>query len=189
VRVKELPPHPLREQVAVGQYQMREKLEKGSVETGQSINYSFDVMGIGNISAINEPIIPEDDNFDFYAPNTRQNVNRANGRISGSKSFNYYGIPNEPGQYQLGDYFSWVFFNPQTQQYDTLRSELALTVTGESRKNEYILSNDVGAFYDRINTEDNSLRSTTGMKWFRWVMNVFVVLVLAFTAWMVLRKG
>lgn len=189
VRVKELPPHPLREQVAVGQYQLREKLDKGTVETGQSINYSFDVIGIGNISAINEPTIPEDDNFDFYAPNTRQNINRGNGRISGSKSFNYYGIPNEPGNYALSDYFSWVYFNPQTQRYDTLRSELTLTVTGESRKNEYILSNDVGAFYDRINTEDNTLRSTAGMKWFRWVMNAFVVLVLALTVWMVFRKG
>ncbi len=189
VKVKELPPHPLRESVAVGQYQLREKLDKNNLETGQSFNYAFDVVGVGNISAINEPIIPDDDNFDFYAPNTRQNVNRGNGRISGSKSFNYYGIPNEPGTYALGDYFNWVFFNPQSQKYDTLRSEQTVTVTGESRKNEYILSNDVGAFYDRINTEDNTLRSTTAMRWFRWVMNAFVVLVLALTAYMVFKRG
>jgi hypothetical protein len=188
VKVKELPAHPLRESVSVGQYQLREKLDKASIETGQSLSYSFDVVGVGNISAISEPVMQEDDNFDFYAPNTRQSVNRANSRIAGSKSFNYYGIPNEPGDYKLGDYFSWIFFNPQTAKYDTLRSELMLNVTGESRKNEYILSNDVGSFYDRINNEDNTLHSSDGMSWFKWLINVFIVLVLAATAWIIFKK-
>jgi hypothetical protein len=188
VKVKELPPHPLRESVSVGQYQLRERLDKATLETGQSINYSFDVVGTGNISAINEPVLPEDDNFDFYAPNTRQSVNRANARISGNKSFNYYGIPNEPGTYNLGDYFSWVFFNPQTAKYDTLKSELTLNITGESRKNEYILSNDVGSFYDRINNEDNTLRSADGMSWFKWLVNGFIVLILAATAFIIFKK-
>ena len=188
VKVKELPPHPLRESVSVGQYQLREKLDKETLETGQSLNYSFDVVGIGNISAITEPVVPEDDNFDFYAPNTRQSVNRGNSRISGSKSFNFYGIPNEPGEYNLGDYFSWVFFNPQTAKYDTLRSELTLNVTGESRKNEYILSNDVGSFYDRINNEDNSLKSLDELNWLGWLINGFIVIVLVVTAWVIFKK-
>lgn len=188
VKVRELPPHPLRESVSVGQYQLREKLDKESLETGQSLNYSFDVVGVGNVSAITEPMIPEDDNFDFYAPNTRQSVNRANARISGNKSFNYYGIPNEPGEYKLGDYFSWVFFDPQTAKYDTLRSELTLNVTGESRKNEYILSNDVGSFYDRINNEDNTLTSMDGMNWFKWLINGFIVMILGVTAWVIFKK-
>ena len=33
-----------------------------------------------------------------------------------------------------------------------------LKVTGESRKNEQILSNDLGPFYDIVDIEDNTLR-------------------------------
>lgn len=187
VKVRELPPHPLKESVAVGQYRLREEADKTELETGQSFNYSFDVVGYGNISAINEPTPPDGD-FDFYAPNTRQNINRGNGRVSGSKSFNYYGIPNEPGEYNLSDYFNWVFFNTGTDSYDTLRSEIVVNVGGESRKNEYILSSDVGSFYDRINKEDNTLRSLDGSAWFRWVMNGLIVLILAATIFVVVRK-
>ncbi len=188
VKVKDLPAHPLKEKVSVGQYRLQEKASKRELETGQSFNYSFDVVGTGNISAINEPELPKEGDFDLYSPNTRQSVNRANGRVSGSKSFNYYGIPNEPGAYNLGDYFSWVFFDPSAEKYDTLRSELMVNVTGESRKNEYILSNDVGTFYDRINMEDNTLRSIAGVAWFRWLMNGLIVLILGATILVLFKK-
>ncbi len=187
VRVRELPPHPLKESVAVGQYRLREDADPRELETGQSLNYSFDIIGAGNVSAINAPVPPEGD-FDFYAPNTRQNVNRGNGRVTGSKSFSYYGIPNEPGEYNLGDYFKWIFFNTSTDQYDTLRSEIVVNVTGESRKNEYILSSDVGSFYDRINSEDNTVRSLNGRGWFRWLINGLIGLVLVATVLVIFKK-
>ena len=187
VRVKELPPHPLKESVAVGQYRLREEAEETELETGQSFSYSFDVVGTGNISSINAPVPPDGD-FDFYAPNTRQNVNRGNGRVTGSKSFNYYGIPNEPGEYDLGEYFQWIFFNPNANEYDTLRSDIIVNVTGESRKNEYILSSDVGSFYDRINSEDNSMRSLDGVGWFRWLMNGLIAVVLLATILVLFKK-
>lgn len=187
VRVKDLPAHPLKESVAVGQYYLREEADKKELETGQSFNYSFDVVGYGNISAISEPV-PTEGDFDFYAPNTRQNINRGNGWVSGSKSFNYYGIPNEPGEYNLGDYFSWIYFNPSTKKYDTLQSEWVLNVTGDSRKNEYILSSDVGSFYDRINREDNNVRSLNGGLWFKWLMNILIVVVLVGTMVIVFKK-
>ena len=187
VKVKELPPHPLKESVSVGQYRLREKADKNELETGQSFNYSFDVVGYGNISSISEPV-PTEGSFDFYAPNTRQNVNRGNGRVSGSKSFQYYGIPNEPGEYDFGDYFNWIFFNPSTDSYDTLRSEIVVNVTGESRKNEYILSSDVGSFYDRINSEDNSFRSLRDNGIIRWILNVLVVLILLGTGLILVKR-
>ncbi|MEM7297577.1 MAG: BatD family protein, partial [Bacteroidota bacterium] len=146
VKVKELPPHPLKDVVAVGNYRLEEMLSEEGIETGQSFNYGFDIKGEGNISAIEAPVPPEGEVFDFYAPNVKQNVNRAQGRVRGTKGYDFYGIPNEPGKYNLGDYFSWTFFNPTTEKYDTLKSELILNVTGESRKNLSIASNDLGDF-------------------------------------------
>ncbi|MCP4458459.1 MAG: protein BatD, partial [Cytophagales bacterium] len=172
----------------VGNYSLRENAETTNLQTGQSFSYSFDVIGTGNISAIAEPKVPEEGDFDFYAPNTKQSVNRSNGRISGSKSFNYYGIPNEPGEYKLGDYFNWVFFNTRTDRYDTLKSELIVNVTGESRKNEYILSNDVGEFYNRITDENNDLQSLDKNRIIKRIANVFIVLMFGLTVFVVFRK-
>ena len=189
VKVKNLPQHPLMESVSVGDFRLREDAETAELETGQSFNYAFDVIGIGNISAIPEPGLLEDDNFDFYSPNTQQNVNRSNGQISGGKSFNYYGIPNEPGEYDLGEYFNWIFFNTRTDSYDTLRSEVIVNVNGESRKNEYILSNDVGEFYDRINDENNELKPLDRNRVIRPIANGLAVVIFGLTAFVIFRKA
>ncbi len=80
VRVKELPPHPLQNSVAVGNYQLDEDLASKELKTGQSIGYSFNITGEGNISSIERPAIPKDGKFDFYEPTVQQNIRRENGR-------------------------------------------------------------------------------------------------------------
>ncbi|MEQ9403279.1 MAG: BatD family protein [Cyclobacteriaceae bacterium] len=188
VKVTDLPPHPLKESVAVGNYQLTEEISTEDLETGQSFNYEFVVSGEGNISAIEAPLPQSDENFDFYAPNVQQNVSKSNSRVRGTKSYNFYAIPNEPGEYQMSDYFTWIFFNPTTEAYDTLSSELVLSVKGESRKNQYIASNDLGDFYDKISTAENDLTSLSGNSWITWVVNIFVILTMGLTLYIVFRK-
>lgn len=158
IRVKPLPEHPMKELVSVGNYRLEENLNGKNLETGNSFDYTFKIQGQGNIAGINDLQAPQDQNFDFYSPSISQNIRRANNRVGGSKSFNFYAIPKEPGQYDLGEYFSWVFFNPQTGKYDTLQSDIKIEVTGESQKNSYILSNDMGTFYDLIEYQNNKLK-------------------------------
>ena len=188
IQVKELPPHPLKEQVAVGNYRLDEKISTTELETGQSFNYNFNIVGEGNISAIEPPSTGDGDEFDFYAPNVTQQINRANGKVRGVKSYDFYAIPNEPGEYQVSDYFSWIYFNPSTDSYDTLVSDYRLKVTGESRKNLAIASNDMGDFYDQIANADNELRSVNGNDWVIIIVNIFIALTLGFTAWLLFKK-
>ena len=123
VVVKELPPHPMRDVVSVGEYQLDERIRSTDLETGQSAGYNFNVFGDGNISAIKKPTAQSDDRFEFYEPNVRQDITRQNNRVPGTKSFSYFMIPKEPGEYRLGDYFQWVYFNPKLVKYDTLKSK------------------------------------------------------------------
>ncbi|GHM99880.1 hypothetical protein WSM22_13700 [Cytophagales bacterium WSM2-2] len=188
VRVKELPPHPLRDAVAVGKYKLDERINRNQLETGQSVSYDYNIYGEGNIAGIAKPNLPPNTSFDFYEPNVKQSINRDAGRITGTKSFSYFMIPKEPGNYKLGDYFSWVYFNLETRKYDTLKSKLEVSVTGESFKNQSIGSNDLGSFYDRIDATDNSLRSFSDDRWMKWSINIFVVLLLGATVYVVLKK-
>ncbi|WP_421763516.1 BatD family protein [Ekhidna sp.] len=188
VKVKDLPAHPLKDQVAVGSYRLDEEISTESLATGQSFNYSFNIIGEGNISAIEAPSPKADDSFDFYAPNVTQRVNRAAGKVTGVKSYDFYAIPNEPGDYRLSDFFSWVYFDPSSDSYDTLKSSYSLNVTGESRKNLAIASNDLGDFYDQIATADNELQPIDGNDWVTIIVNIFIALTLGLTAYLLFKK-
>jgi hypothetical protein len=188
VRVKDLPPHPLKDAVAVGDYKLNESVSSQELATGKSFTYEFNVYGEGNISSINAPQKPDVETFDFYDPDVQQNINRKNTRITGSKSFSYYGIPNEPGEYAFEDYFNWIFFNPRINAYDTLKARAVVNVTGESRQNETILASDMGSFYDRIEFENNRLQGYHGVEWTKIFANILILVMLAGSAYIVLKK-
>jgi hypothetical protein len=174
--------------VPVGKYRLQEEISSTELNTGDSFNYSFIVAGEGNISAINKPQVAQSKAFDFYDPNVKQSVNRNNGKVRGTKTFNYFGIPNEPGGYKLSDYFQMVFFNPEEAKYDTLKSRVELVVKGESRRNEYISSSDLGSFYDRIGLEENTLVKLSSAGSSRIFANVFILIMLALTAALYVKR-
>jgi hypothetical protein len=188
ITVKELPPHPLKNSVAVGDYKLDERIRSKELETGRSAAYNFNIYGEGNISAVAKPNVKSDEIFEFYEPNVRQNITRQNNRVAGTKSYDYFMIPKEPGKYKLGDYFQWVFFNPREKKYDTLRSQLTLNVTGESKKNEAIQASDVGNFYDKIELADNKLIAIKNDHWQSWAFNSFILVMLAASAYLALKK-
>jgi len=188
IAVKDLPPHPLKQSVAVGRYRLQEEISKTELNTGESFNYSFIVAGEGNISSINKPEVAKSKSFDFYDPNVKQNVNRSNGKVRGTKTFSYYGIPNEPGIYDMADFIRIVYFDTETARYDTLKSRVKVVVKGESRKNEYISSSDLGSFYDRIDIEENNLTKLSGTGTSRIFANVFILAMLAFTVVLYVKR-
>ena len=188
VVVKELPEHPLKDVVSVGNYKLSEMMPSTDVETGKSVSYVFNIYGEGNISAIQKPVVSNDANFEFYEPNVRMDIKRENARVTGTKSFNYFMIPKEPGRFPLKKYFQWVFFNPEESKYDTLRSNLTVYATGESTKNEVIQANDDGSFYDKIQTADNGLTLIRDHSWQQTTFGIFIFLVLASSAYLVFRK-
>lgn len=188
VVVKPLPPHPLKDQVPVGDYRLEENISETTLETGNSFNYTFKVAGEGNISAIDKPTIRQNEQLQIYAPNVEQNISRRNNMVKGSKAFSYYVVPSEPGDYKLSDYFNLVFFNTATEQYDTLASDISVHVEGKSLKNVSISSQDVGSFYDDLTSTDNQLKSRDDSRWLQLAANVLILFMLLITIVLVFRK-
>ena len=189
IAVRQLPPHPFRDAVPVGVYRLQEKLQGGNqLSTGQSFQYDFNIYGKGSIASIEKPEIKSTGKFDFYTPNITQKINRKNGTVSGVKSFSYYGIPNEPGTYAFDKFFQWIFFNPDKEQYDTLKSEYVVNVSGESRKNESILATDLGPFYERTESSSNTLTSMVASENHKIIANILILLVVVTTAVIIFKK-
>ena len=108
--------------------------------------------------------------------------------MRGSKSFNYYAIPNEPGEFDLGEYISLIYFDPYDEKYDTLKSNIVVVATGESKKDVSISSNDLGSFYNIIDIENNNLDSINREGIFTLVANIFIVVMLGATIFFIFRR-
>jgi hypothetical protein len=88
----------------------------------------------------------------------------------------------------MGDYFSWVYFNPKTAKYDTLKSEVKFEVTGESKKNISISSVDLGSFYDSIEDKSNNLESLTEDKTMQVLANILILAMFAGAGFIYFKK-
>lgn len=175
IGVKPLPPHPLRNEVSVGDYALRENFEEAEVATGEGVTYSFGIVGEGNINSIQPPRRIADQKLNAFDPNERQEINRGRGKVTGSKEYNYYLTINEAGRIELGDYFEWVFFDPSLEKYDTLRPKAVLNVVGESKVNQAISSSRLGGIYDLIDVEDNRLINQRNKHYFSALINVLLL--------------
>ena len=91
-------------------------------------------------------------------------------------------------KYHLEDYISLVYFNPDDEKYDTLKSSFIVNVIGESKKNVSISSNDLGSFYNIIDIENNTLKSINNAGIVKLIANIFIVVMLGLTLFFILRK-
>jgi len=88
----------------------------------------------------------------------------------------------------LGNYISLVYFDPYEEKYDTLISDIKVEVTGESKKNVSISSNDLGSFYNTIEIENNKLENINKEGIVKLIANIFIVLMLGLTLFFIIKK-
>ena len=188
VSIKNLPPHPLQENISVGKYRMKEKIDLKTISTGESLNYDFEIFGEGNISAINEPKI-EISTIDFYPPNSQQNIQREKGKVFGSKKFNYYAVPSEPGNYDLSNKIQWIYFDPYKKKYDTLKSSINLNVKGESKTIKSLIDKKENDILDLLNYNDNQLENIKKQEDITQILNIITLtLFIVFSFFLIYRK-
>ncbi len=188
VKVKELPPHPLRDMVPVGQYVLRENLSKKSVAVNNSFKYQFRLEGEGNLAAIMPPVPAAIPGLEFFPPDLRQDVTRQAGHVIGSKILTYAAMAREPGKYDLGDAFEFIYFNTATATYDTLRATLNVQVTGARDADAQILSRDLGPFYKIIENEDATLVSLYQVDEIKRYTNIILLVLLALSGFIFLKR-
>jgi hypothetical protein len=183
IRIKELPPHPLKDRVAVGVFNLIEDYYNFKTQTGQNTKYYFRISGEGNLSAFSEPILNMPKGLEFYPPTLQQYIIRGHGNISGTVSFEYNVLPKQPGKYYFEDYFQWIYFNPQKIKYDTLKPKTTWEVIGINWQDKAI-SNAEKNFYMRINQENNYFLSDSFRNY--WQMTIQILLGVTFVLILIL---
>jgi hypothetical protein len=162
IKVKPLPPHPMRGNVSVGTFTLVDKPGRKQVALNQGLGLDVSISGEGNISYVPEPQVVKSALLDVYPPNTQQTIQRANGKVSGEKVFSYLLVPRERGDFNLRNTFFWVFFNTKTGQYDTLRPQSTINVLeGKSAGTAGTSAKAQDSFYSWIEKADPSLQNLT----------------------------
>ncbi len=188
ITVKPLPPHPLKNEVSVGVFQLRENVSTLEVETGQGFDYNFGINGVGNINSVSAPKRMPGANLNTFDPNVRQQINRGYGRVSGIKEFNYFITINEAGEYDLSDHFNWIYFDPARAVYDTLKPQAKIIVSGESKVNQALSGQRLGGIYDRIDTESNQFANEQYKYYFMTAINLLLLGAVALLAVIIIKK-
>lgn len=188
IYVKELPAHPLRDNVAVGEFSLEENVKDKRFNTGKSINYNFKIVGEGNISSIKNPQQVENPNFEIYPPNIYQNINRSGLAVTGAKNFNYFIIPKEPGTVKMKDLLFWVYFDTKRERYDTLKPSLIMNITGESSKNLAVGAADFNDFGEIIENYDNNFINPQKDEYIKWIANGFLLVMFLLTLVVILKR-
>jgi hypothetical protein len=189
IKVKPLPQHPLRNEVSVGVFQLKENITSFEVQTGEGFTYNFGISGEGNINSISPPKTRQIHKLNTFDPNVRQQINRGMGKIRGIKEYNYYLTINEPGQVRLADHFEWIYFNPVLANYDTLRPSAIIQVSGESKVNQAISNQRLGGIYDLIEVESNKLSFKKYKYYFSLFINLLLVGSVILLAVLIMKKG
>lgn len=179
VSINPLPPHPQRDQVPVGVFRLEEQVSRRTISVNQNLIYHLRIEGEGNIKLLPQPqSISVPSELEIYPPETRLHENQSQGRIVGSKTFRYFVVGREPGEYPLRELFQWVFFNPVTARYDTLKPNITLRVRGKEDQNSLIRAHDLGDFYNIADTESNKLIHLAQFKEVRFYTNVVLAVML-----------
>lgn len=115
---------------AVGQFQMRSRVDRTSVEVGHSVQVTVVISGTGNLATLEAPPFEPPGVFERYDPQVAARIDRSGRTVRGSKTFTYVLVPRSNGRFELPP-VTFTYFDPRTGRYRTLRDEArSIEVTG-----------------------------------------------------------
>ncbi|MEO8822711.1 MAG: BatD family protein [Ginsengibacter sp.] len=114
---------------AVGNFTISASLEKDKFTTDDAGTLQLTVTGKGNIQLINAPSIKWPKGIDGYDAKVKDNVDRKQVPMQGSKTFSYPFTVSKAGNYTI-DSLEFSYFDPTTSTYKTIYTHaLHLSVT------------------------------------------------------------
>lgn len=175
VKAKELPPHPLRNEVSVGQFMLKESLNKYKINTGKSVQYNLQILGDGyNIKL---PEMKNDTIFDFFPPEIGNSQIPRNDKIITTKSFTFQIIPKRAGNFALKKYFQWIYFDTKKEQYDTLKSKVVIAVEGATIAT-FETPSAITSVYEGVEKMDSFEEANNFVKLLKDEANILIVIML-----------
>ncbi len=196
VAVRPLPPHPLRDAVPVGSFQLREFLSRDPARAGQPVRYWLEISGPGNLATVRfpDPLTTGPTGVTAYRPQvvpTPAWPPAGPGATGGSVRFQWELVADRAGTHRLDSLLQLVYFDPARGRYDTLRSGLHWRVTGVPRTTTARPDAPPWAddpFYQRIDRESLETSTAPRPADLRRSANLVLALLAAAGGWLLWRR-
>jgi len=104
---------------AVGNYTVYSDIDKKELKANETVNYTVDISGTGNLNLINSPKITTPVDVEKYDPKTTDHIVVDSNGVSGSRQFSYLLIPRHEGSFTLPP-LGFTYFNPSSGRYVTV---------------------------------------------------------------------
>ena len=151
---------------AVGDFNISSSLQKNNFTTDDAGNLKIVVSGKGNIQLVNAPGIVWPAGIDAYDASVKDNVDKSQVPMQGSKVFSFPFTISKPGDYNI-DSISFSYFDPESATYKTVYTP-ALEVhvsKGSGHPQNSFVQNGKKA------PENNALISTRT----EWIVGIFLI--------------
>jgi len=186
IHIKPLPgAAPLTFAGAVGNFKLVTTIDKRKAKTGDAITLKVKISGNGNLKLIDALPLDLPPDIDMFDPKISENINVSASGMTGSKTFEYYLIPRNPGQYKIKPVV-FTYFDLSERKYKTLTSEefvlnieqgsgnASTVVSGVNKKNVKYLGKDIRF----IKTGLGSIETVNSR--FAWSFLFFGLIILPF---------
>ncbi|MCB9431794.1 MAG: protein BatD [Ardenticatenaceae bacterium] len=133
VQARPLPePQPAGFSGSVGQLELKTAVDKNTVAVGEAIKLQVLLSGAGNIPALAAPELPTMPGWRAFDLTQQTESETRNGRLVGARLYEQIWVPETGGDVVIPA-VEYSYFDPQSESYQTLRSEpIPITVTGEA---------------------------------------------------------
>ncbi|MBL7471897.1 BatD family protein [Robertkochia sediminum] len=106
---------------AVGNFDFDVILSKSSLKAGESLTAKMVVNGEGNLKLFQLPKLTLPSSLEVYEPEFSESVRTGLGGMKGQVTESYTIVPEFKGKYPVPE-VAFSYFDPETEQYKTLRS-------------------------------------------------------------------
>ena len=117
---------------AVGDFSLKTKIDKDSINVNESFVFGVEVSGSGNLNLLTSPSVDFDDALEVFDPKNSDNINMSSRGVRGYKKEEYIIVPRNRGVYSLPT-VDFNFFNPQTKEYVVLNTTQKTIKVGGAR--------------------------------------------------------
>ncbi|MGI9527062.1 MAG: BatD family protein [Weeksellaceae bacterium] len=141
ILVKNLPhPAPKDFDGAVGNFKLNALLDDTKFKVNESITYEIEIIGEGNLSAIDLPALSLSPDLEVYPPKQRQAFKKTLQGEKGKIAFTYVIVPQYGGNYTIPSK-SFTYFDPNKGEYKTISTE-AYTIEVDGKTRQEIASSE-----------------------------------------------
>ncbi len=181
---------------AVGDFTIKCSFDEAQgLETNKAFNIKVHIQGQGNLKSATIPKMNFPTSFETYPATSEQNMyyDKTTNRIISKSDIEYTFIPRDKGQFTIPE-LSFSFFNPNKDQYETIRTEeFTLSVKqGEKISNQGIIqeanySDNILSKYHQHNASDDFVQDLSKLSFWYFGAYLLMIVLTILAVFLILR--